>query len=282
MRRPLALLPPAFLALPACVTIHDSDLMRVFGTRQTWKGCVLADLTWIEAQDKLRPETIVVIPLGASAKEHGPHLRLNNDEVLASYFAMRVLEQADVVVAPPVTYSYYPAFVEYPGSTSLRPETARDLVVDVVRSLAHHGPRRFYVLNTGVSTVRPLEAAQEQLAADGVTLTFTDIIAAGKAACDEVEEQPEGTHADEIETSMMLFLAPWTVDMSKATKDFPKGKGPLSPDPALGERCSPSGIYGDATLATRAKGEKLVECVVKSILADIEALRASPLPAAVR
>jgi creatinine amidohydrolase len=280
MRLHLALLPLAALALPACVTIHDSDILRLLEHRGDWKGTVLSDLTWIEARDKLTPETIVVIPLGAAAKEHGPHLELCNDELLAGYFALRVLEKQDVVVAPSVNYSFYPAFVEYPGSTHLRLETARDMLVDIVHSLAHHGPRRFYVLNTGVSTARPLKAAQEALAAEGITLAFTDIIAAGKAACAEVEQQPEGTHADEIETSMMLFIAPWTVDMSKATKDFPKGKGPLTPDPSKGERYSPSGIYGDATLATRAKGEKVVECVVKSILADIDALRASPLPAA--
>lgn len=279
MRPALALLCVAAIACSSCVAAPESDMLRRLEYRQDWRGTVLGDETWVQARELLKPETIVVIPLGAAAKEHGPHLNLNNDELLASYFTMRVLEKAEVVVAPPVTYSFYPAFVEYPGSTHLRLETARDLLVDIVKSLAHHGPRRFYVLNTGVSTVKPLKAAQEALAADGITLAFTDIIAAGKAACAEVEQQPEGTHADEIETSMMLFIAPWTVDMSKATKDFPHGEGPLTPDPTKGERCSPSGIYGDATLATREKGEKVCECIVKSMLADIDALRASPLPA---
>jgi creatinine amidohydrolase len=282
MARMRHLLPPlslAILALPACTTVRDSDMMRMLTTRGDWRGSVLSDMTWVEARERLRPETIVVLPLGAAAKEHGPHLQLCNDELLAGYFTMRVLEQEDVVVAPPINYSFYPAFVEYPGSTHLRLETARDMLVDIVHSLARHGPKRFYVLNTGVSTNWPLKAAQEALAADGITLAFTDILAAMKPACAEVEQQPEGTHADEIETSMMLYIAPWTVDMSKATKDFPKGKGPFSPDPAAGERCSPSGIYGDATLATRAKGAKVCECVTKSILADIDGLRASALPA---
>ncbi len=280
MRHQLAILSSVTLALPSCTAIHDSDMLRVLEHREDWHGTVLSDLTWVEARDELKPETIVVIPLGAGAKEHGPHLHLNNDELLADYFVMRVLEKEDVVVAPTLNYSFYPAFVEYPGSTHLRLETARDMLVDIVHSLARHGPRRFYVLNTGVSTVKPLKAAREALAADGITLAYTDIIAAGKSACAEVEKQPEGTHADEIETSMMLFIAPWTVDMSKATKDFPHGTGPLTPDPAAGERCSPSGIYGDATLATREKGERVVACIAKSILADIDALRASPLPAA--
>src|SRR5438045_1129454 len=117
------------------------------------RGVLLEDLTWVEAEKTLRPETIVVIPLGAAAKEHGPHLKLKNDLLLADYFKRRLAERADVVVAPTIAYHYYPAFLEYPGSTSLRFETARDLVVDVVKSLARFGPRRFYVLNTGVSTV---------------------------------------------------------------------------------------------------------------------------------
>ena len=253
--------------------------MRVLLGHGELKGCVLSQMTWIEARERLTSETLVVIPLGAGAKEHGPHLLLSNDAQLASYFTLRVLAAEDVVVAPSIDYSYYPAFVEYPGSTHLRLETARDMLVDIVKSLAHHGPRRFYVLNTGVSTVKPLKAAQGQLAAEGITLAYTDIIAAGKATCDEVEQQPEGTHADEIETSMMLYIGLGTVDMSKATKDFPHGTGPMTPDPAKDERCSPSGIYGGATLATREKGEKVVECVVKSILVDIDALRARPLDA---
>ena len=91
------------------------------------RGTVLADLTWVEAERRLTPDTVVVIPLGAEAKEHGPHLRLDNDARLAAYFRDRILAAADVVVAPTVNYHFYPAFVEYPGSTHLRFETARDL-----------------------------------------------------------------------------------------------------------------------------------------------------------
>src|SRR5947209_4606052 len=47
------------------------------------KGVLLEDLTWVEAESVLRPDTIVVIPIGAESKEHGPHLRLKNDFVLA-------------------------------------------------------------------------------------------------------------------------------------------------------------------------------------------------------
>src|ERR1044071_7437302 len=119
----------------------------------------LEDMTWPEAEKALTPDAIVVIPIGAAAKEHGPHLRLANDWTMAEFLRRRLAERASVVVAPTVGLSFYPAFVEYPGSISLRLETARDVLIDVVRSLARHGPRRFYALNTGISTLRALRPA---------------------------------------------------------------------------------------------------------------------------
>src|ERR1700746_1986283 len=109
-----------FLVLASCASAQN-------------KGILLEDLTWQEAEKVLRPETIVVIPIGAESKEHGPHLKLRNDFVMAQYFAKRLMERANVVVAPTVNYHYYPAFLEYPGSTSLRPETARDVLVEICR-----------------------------------------------------------------------------------------------------------------------------------------------------
>jgi creatinine amidohydrolase len=91
------------------------------------KGVLLENLTWQQAEKLLKPETVVVIALGAAAKEHGPHLKLKNDWTMAEYYKRRVLKSANVVVAPTINYHFYPAFVEYPGSTTLRMETARDL-----------------------------------------------------------------------------------------------------------------------------------------------------------
>jgi creatinine amidohydrolase len=245
----------------------------------SWPGVVLADLTWQQAEKILTPDTVVVVPLGAEAKEHGPHLRLKNDLVLAQYFTKRVIERSNVVVAPTLNYHFYPAFVEYPGSTSLRLETARDLVVDICRSLARFGPKRFYVLNTGVSTIRALTPAEEQLAADGIVMRFTDILMVGEEAEKAVRQQEGGTHADEIETSMMLYMDPSLVDMSKAAKDYhPQGTGGLTRDPKGSGTYSPTGVWGDATLATREKGRRVVEAMVEGMLKEIETLRGTPLP----
>jgi len=234
----------------------------------------LRDLTWLEAEKALRPDTIVVIPIGAAAKEHGPHLRLDNDERLADGYARLLAESADVVIAPTLTYHFYPAFVEYPGSTTLGLETARAMTVDVVRSLAAHGPRRFYALNTGVSTLRALEPAAAELAKHGITFRFTDVLAAVSGVEKEVSEQEGGTHADEIETSIMLVLAPDRVDMWKAVKDFVRGKGRLTRDPKNAEGTySPTGTWGDPTLATREKGRHVIEAFLAHVHREVEELR---------
>jgi creatinine amidohydrolase len=242
------------------------------------RGVVLGDLTWMEAERILTPDAVIVLPLGAESKEHGPHLRLDNDFRLATYFRGRILAASNVIMAPTINYNFYPAFVDYPGSTHLRLETARDLIVDIVHSLAHHGPRKFYVLNTGVSTLRPLEAAATVLRAEGIQFTYTDVLHVGEAAEASVRQQARGTHADEIETSMMLYMYPDRVDMAKAVKDDdPQRTGPLSRRPGVpGTTYSPSGVWGDATLATREKGRVVVEAMVAGMLREIEALRALP------
>jgi creatinine amidohydrolase len=241
------------------------------------RGIMLADLTWVEAEKALTPETVVVIPIGAESKEHGPHLKLKTDYLEAEYYKRQILASADVVVAPTVNYSFYPAFAEYPGSTTLRLETARDMLVDICRSLARYGPRRFYALNTGVSTLRALAPAAELLAGDGIVLRYTNILEVGAEAEKRVKKEEGGTHADEIETSLMLYIDPASVNMRRAVKDYHPSAGPLTRDPHKPGAYSASGIYGDATLATREKGEAVARATVEGMLREIEALRRAPV-----
>jgi len=243
------------------------------------RGLLLEDLTWVEAEKILTPETVIVIPLGAAAKEHGPHLKLKNDFLIAEYLKGRVLRQSKVIVAPTLNYNFYPAFVEYPGSTTLRLETARDMMVDICRTLARFGPHRFYILNTGISTLRALKPAADLLAAEGILLRYTDLRMTEPVE-KTIKQEEGGTHADEIETSMMLYMAPATVDMTKAVKDYhpENGSGGLTRNPNGVGVYSPTGIWGDPTLATRAKGRKVTEGLVSGILQEIEDLRHAALP----
>lgn len=241
----------------------------------------IAEIPWTEAIAHLDTSTVVVIPIGAEAKEHGPHLPLNNDWLLAEYFAQRVASATKVALYPTVNYHYYPSFVEYPGSTTLRLATARDVIVDLVRTISAHGPRRVYILNTGVSTLRALAPARDSLAASGLVMRYTDILSIGKEAEEKVRQQAGGTHADEMETSMMLYMYPAVVRMAKATEDYHPGTGGLTRDSLTaareGKTWSRTGIFGNATLATREKGRVVVEAQVKGMIAEIEALRRLPI-----
>jgi creatinine amidohydrolase len=250
------------------------------------KGQRLADLAWPEAERLLTPDAVVVIPLGAGSKEHGPHLKLGNDSKLAEYLTGRIVESTAVIVAPTVAYHYYPAFLEYPGSTSLTLDTARDSVMEVVRTLAHYGPKRFYVLNTGISTARALDPAAAALASDGILLRYTALGDRLERAARGIREQAGGTHADEVETSMMLYIDPSSVDMSRAVKDYSPARATPSAPAAFkltrtqgGEGTySASGVWGDPTLATREKGHAFVEALVSGIAEDIQSLRTAALP----
>jgi creatinine amidohydrolase len=266
-------------ALPSSVQLRaDSAAQQKVHANS---AVLLETLSWDEAERVLTADAVVVIPLGAESKEHGRHLQLNNDFLMAEYLKKRVLDAAaqNVVVAPTINYSYYPAFLEYPGSTSLSLETARAMFTDLVHSLAHYGPRRFYILNTGISTLRPLAQAASDLGKDGILLRYTDL-----TRDDPVEKkvrQSGGTHADEIETSMMLYIAPETVHLEKAVRDLNADQpGPLTRDPHGKGTYSPTGAWGDPTLATREKGQAVTESLVSTILKDISDLSRAPLPTA--
>ena len=238
------------------------------------KGILLEDLTWQEAEKVLDENTIVVIPLGAQSKEHGPHLKLKNDFLLAEYYKNRILKETDVVVLPTVNYHYYPAFVEYPGSITLGLETARDIIIDIVNSVARFGVKKFYVLNTGVSTNKPLELAKQELEKAGIIFFYTKLEEMSQEVKLQLQEQEGGTHADELETSAMLYIASDTVDMSKAVKDYTPKSGLLTRDPNNPKGTySPTGIWGNPTLASKSKGKLLVESFVKDLLEDIQSIR---------
>ena len=234
------------------------------------RGVKLETLNWIDAETRLRDDPVIVIPLGAAAKEHGPHLPLNNDALIAAWLANEVMQRLPVVVAPLVNASFYPAFVDYPGSISLREATARDLVLDTCKSLAVFGPTRFYVLNTGISTLRPLAAVAAQLE-DGLRFDYLNLDDALESLPAGLLQQRYGSHADEHETSLMLHIAPEVVDMSKAVDDGAEGSGGLTRQRGQG-LWSSSGVYGQATLANADKGRVIARQLLNHVLAQIDSI----------
>jgi creatinine amidohydrolase len=124
--------------------------------------------------------------------------------------------------------------------------------------------------------VRALKPAGEILAAEGIRFAYTNFLEAGAEAEKRISKQEGGTHADEIETSLMLFIDPASVDMNKAVKDYhPSEAGGLTRDRKSPGVYSATGIYGDPTLATKEKGEVMARAILEGMLRDIEALRRS-------
>jgi len=283
-QRFLCCMTPVLLVVGAAVQLASAQSPANSATPQAAhanSAVLLEILSWDEAERILTSDTVVVMALGAESKEHGRHLQLNNDFLMAEYLKKRVLASApaNVVVAPTINYSFYPAFLEYPGSTSLSMETARAMITDIIHSLARYGPHRFYILNTGISTLSPLAQAGADLDKEGILLRYTDL-----TKDDPVEKkvrQSGGTHADEIETSMMLYIAPESVHMKKAARDLnPHQPGGLTRNPQGKGTYSPTGAWGDPTLATREKGQAVTESLVSTILKDLDDLRQTPLPSA--
>lgn len=236
---------------------------------------LLETATWKEAEQWLSPERVVVIPLGSACKEHGPHLPLNNDWLIAEFLKKVVLDSMpEAVVLPTVNHHFYPAFQEYPGSISLRLDTARDLIVDICKSINRFGPKIFYALNTGVSTERALAPAAEQLERDGICLRFTRLKAFFESLSD-MREQEGGSHADELETSLMLDIAPHAVHLEKAVKEYNEGTGRLTRIKGAEGVFSESGVWGDPTLASAKKGKAIREALVRHVLDDLAGLRNS-------
>lgn len=238
-------------------------------------GLLLADAKWPEVEQALAGGCIAALPIGAAAKEHGFHLPLNTDFRQAEWLARQVAHAAPVVVWPTLSYGYYPVFVDYPGSISLERGTFCSLVQEVLTGIARAGARSCAILNTGISTIAPLE---ETIRGDcgGMALALINVYAGPRftQVSSETEKQPFGGHADEIETSLMLALHPETVDMGRALPaQTPIRRGLFNRTDPLAPNYSPSGVNGDPTLATAEKGRLLAAAMRDDVLESIAALR---------
>ncbi len=236
----------------------------------------IENLTWVESEQALARIPTVLLPIGAASKEHGPHLPNNTDRLVVEELARRVAEQVEVVVAPTLGFGYYNAFVEFPGTIHLEADTFRDVVVQVVTSLHRNGAQRFCILNNGLSTVFPLNiAAADLVEKHHVPTVVCHVGQLARARVREVIERPLGSHANELETSLMLAVAPERVRMDLAAPDIQPwmhapdaftDRSPLTRTPGAPGKYCPSGVIGDPTLATVEKGEAVLEAYVAEIV----------------
>ncbi len=246
------------------------------------RGVYLGDLTWPEAKAWIDAGRVVVVPIGAAAKEHGHHLPLKTDYMLAEALSRGVAEALPVVVAPIVGFGYYPAFRHYPGSQHLSPETFSALLRDILEGFIAQGARRIAVINTGVSTEPVVHVLLRELYEEaGVRIQVADIRRLGKDT-DHLMQQTSGGHADEHETSIIMAIDPSAVRLDRAVADYgnsdalPKtvfyAPSIFSGDPASGPDYSARGARGDPTLSTVEKGRAMLDASIRDLVDGLKAL----------
>lgn len=234
----------------------------------------IADATWREADEALKQNTPCVLPIGAACKEHGFHLPLNTDYLQAEWLAEELAKQFSLIVWPTVSYGFYPAFVNYPGSASVSSEVFQQFCIDIIHSICRHHQNPLILLNTGISTIQPLQSAIDN-STHRQQVHLINIYSGQKFSEVEkaVQTQSAGGHADEIETSIMLALKPESVHMERATAGIDsKVAGPLQRDDTEDANYSPSGAIGDPTHASAEKGNQLLAAILTDTCAEMNEL----------
>ena len=254
-------------------------------------GAYLGELSWPEAEARLKQAPLVVLPFGPAAKEHGPQLPLNADAKVMEHLCQRAVEALPVVIAPPILHGWFPAFRQFPGTEVSDATVFIKYVEAVARSLVKGGARRIVFLNTSISKAAGLPLAIVARDLREATGTPTLVVSWDDLETDEYAQlatQKRGSHADELETSIQLFLQPQLVHMERAVADYgrepEKGYPGYQPglfsrdpsDPAFSE----TGVFGDPTKASAEKGERALAILtrqwLKALAGFAQVPRASP------
>jgi len=239
------------------------------------QGIRVAEKTWPEVEAALANNATAILPIAATCKEHGKHLPMATDYIQAEWLISQSLTQVNMVVWPTLGYGYYPAFVNYPGSCSLNEATFENVVFEIIQSIVASGAKNIFLLNTGISTIPPLKNTVDSFK-NSTKIQLLNIYSGEHfcAAEKKLKQQIRGSHADEIETSIMLAIAPGKVNMDLADANTEEMQpGPLNRTQQNQPNYSPSGVYGDARLATEEKGKILLAAMLKDILQAIKDLQ---------
>jgi creatinine amidohydrolase len=235
--------------------------------------------------DQLDPaRAVAVLPLGAT-EQHGPHLPLDVDQVLAQSMVSGALKHlkpgAPVLVLPTLSVGLSTEHSAFAGTLTLSTETALRVLVELGQSVARAGVRKLLMFNAHGGHVTLMDLAARELRALGLTVFHTSYeqlpLGAAMEAFD-ASERRYGVHAGEVETSMMLALAPQRVRMELARSFESSALARVKNAPLLGQGHSrlgwhvhdlhPSGAVGHPERADAARGQALLDAIAKQ-LADL-------------
>lgn len=247
----------------------------------------VADLTGPEVTRAIGPGSVIVQPMGA-IEQHGPHLPLSTDSVIARAVAeaavARCGDALDAWLMPALDYTKSNEHAWSPGTVWLSATTLLAVLDDVARCIATTGARRLVFLNAhgGNSSLVNVACREIRLRHGLMTFLVHPGLPADRGGTSPAHELGMGVHGGSDETSMMLHLAPELVDMSLARRRIPEALadnrhvrfGGAASFGWLSNDFFDDGVIGDPTTATAADGERLFEGSVSAMceaLAEIAA-----------
>lgn len=241
-------------------------------------------LTWQDVAAMSDKENVVLIQLVGAIEQHGPHLPLAVDAALGIGVVSRALTRLRAEIPayalPPLYYGKSNEHWHFPGTITLSASTLTAVLKEVAESLYRSGFRKLVLLNSHGGQPQVLEIVARDLHQAHADFMVFPIFAwnaphqIGELLSEK--EQRLGIHAGDAETSMMLAILPEQVRMDLACTEYPPlPDGLLSMEGQLPfawttRDLSRSGVIGDPTTATAAKGEKMLASVAAGWVQVIE------------
>jgi len=227
-----------------------------------------ATSTWQECRSFLGRHPFAILPLGAT-EQHGLHLPQNTDSLIAEALALQVGRESMGMILPTIPIGYSWVWRDYPGSLTFSFDTFRAVIKDIVVSLDRNGCRALLILTTHGANPQPIKYASRELVdhtAIRVLRAFYPNLSQIMTDADSTTWQNSNFHAEEFETSLMLYLHPNLVDMTKAVSEYPPYSLAYEMSTLPMGALSESGVFGDATVATAKKGERWFNLCVANIV----------------
>jgi creatinine amidohydrolase len=252
----------------------------------------LADLRAPEVATALGPGSVLIQPVGA-VEQHGPHLPLSTDLLIATELAERVVaargDELDLWLLPPLAYTKSDEHAWAPGTIWLSARTLLAVLDDLGRCVATLPTKRLVFLNGHGGNTQLLAVANRELHVQHGLLTFLlhpSVPRDSGGASHDDDELGMGVHAGRDETSIVLHLRPDLVDMGQAARAVPEemaqrtrvrfgGDVPFGWSSADVHR---SGVIGDPTLATAERGATLVEQMTSALGAALAEIATFAFP----
>ena len=232
----------------------------------------LSKVSYSEAGRYFSENDIVLLPVG-STEQHGKQNPLGTDYLVAYKIALEAASRTGVATLPPVPFGVSSHHRHFPGTIYVSEEAFRNYIRDVCLSLKEHGVRKIVIVNGhGGNLASLLEVARELKHIGMLVVIFQ------WWNIEELSEyfKPEEIgHAAAMETSLVAFLYPELVDLSRACNETPRKilEGLPVYYPWDTKEYTDSGVFGVSTTASSERGKIVFELAVKKLIEIIKTLK---------